>query len=183
MKNPRIRKRKRERMKRMGNLILSVVGLLLLGFSIPSWLYSFKVFKIMYEGISAGNTDALVVRIAITILGFMLLYLGINRAATTKYISISRKDEMNIEVSKKVVLDVVKDIANQFSESLILKSTDLNEENENLRMNMIVELKDTTKINELVENLMNTVKNELRDRIGISDVKITVGVEKLAIHG
>ncbi|GEM_PF-3363089 len=167
----------------MSNLTLLIIGFMLLGFSIPSWLFRFKIFEMMYEGISKGDADALIIRSAIVILSLILIYLGFNRSRVKKYISISKKDEMNVEVSKRVVIDVVREIAKQFSDRLSLKSVNLSDEEGDLKLNLIVELKDTTEINNLVENLMNTIKDGLNKRMGISKVMITVGVEKLAIHG
>lgn len=159
------------------------LGFIIIGFSIVLWLFNFEAFKGFIE--IAGKFDiwGLTLKIIITTIGVFIVFLDRFLRPKEKYLNIIEDGETGIQLSEHALNSMVMAILSNNIEGIEIKSCSATEQEGEIKISLTLEFMNSENVNEISKRIIDLLKSELTNKIGISNIKVQIVVQKLSFQG
>jgi len=159
------------------------IGFLIIGFSLVLWLYPLEAFKNFVE--VSGNYDiwGIVFKVIVSAIGVLVAFLDYFIEPKEKYLKVLEDEETGIQVSEKALNSMIIASLKNNIEGVELKSCQASEVNGEIKVSLTLEFLSTENVNEVSRRIIDLIKKELSEKVGISNVKVHISVHRLSFQG
>lgn len=162
--------------------ICNYIGFLIIGFSLVFWFYPIEAFKNFVE--ISGNYDiwGIVLKVILSAIGVLVAFLDYFMRPREKYLRVLEDEETGIQVSERALNSLIIASLKNNVEGVELKSCRANEINGEIKVFLTLEFLSTENVNEVSKKIIDLIKRELSEKVGISNVKVHISVHKLSFQ-
>jgi|GEM_PF-4435670 len=163
--------------------ICKYVGFMIVGFSVVLWLFQFGAFRNFVEICGKWDIWGLLLKTIITTIGILVIFLDYFLNPREKYLKILEDEETGIQVSEQALNSMVMAILTNNVEGVDIKSCQATEAEGEIKISLILEFTSGENVNEVSKKIIELLKKELANKVGISNVKVQIVVHKLSFQG